>query len=259
VMDKQTLSQKLAALAAEDESFENGLRVVSDGVTPPVLTAILTEIDMTVLPRKLTFQIGGSEISLVAGGRRLCGLVKVSKDIKGVMGVLGKVVSRDEPEVIEGLFDIIGQFAASAGQMTVVSDDPVAMGGQSDEGLSAQSLADHWDVDLHPQPPTPMIAFARACGDLVSAWVVLNDDTDNKTGGDGATLAVLKAAIAEKWADFSGSVDQLAGESGFICLNDALSDAGSVAILKGPSEAAILCYASQNMAQLHSLWSRSAL
>ena len=45
-MDKQTLSQKLAALAAEDESFENGLRVVSDGIALSVLTAILTEIDI---------------------------------------------------------------------------------------------------------------------------------------------------------------------------------------------------------------------
>ncbi len=45
--------------------------------------------------------------------------------------------------------------------------------------------------------------------DLVTAWVVLTDNSDNKTGGDGATLAVLKAAIAEQWTDFSGSVDQL--------------------------------------------------
>jgi hypothetical protein len=259
VMDKQTLSQKLAALSSEGENFENGLRVVSDGVTPPILTAILSEIDMTVLPRKLTFRMNDSEISLVAGGRRLRGLVKASKDIKGVMGVLGKSVSHDEPEVIAGLFEIIGQFTATAGQMTVVSDDPDAMGGQSDAGLSGQSLADHWDVDLHPQPPTPMIAFARACGDLVTAWVVLTNNSDNKTGGDGATLAVLKAAIAEQWDDFSGSVDQLAGDSGFICLNDALGDAGSVAIVKGPSEAAILCYASQNMAQLHGLWNKSVL
>jgi len=88
-MDKDTLAKKLAALSADGETFENGLRVISDGTEPAILTAILSEVDMTVLPRKLTFAMDGSEITLVAGGRRLRGLVKASKDIKGVTGVLG--------------------------------------------------------------------------------------------------------------------------------------------------------------------------
>lgn len=258
-MDKQTLAQKLAALSSAGESFENGLRVVSNGVEPPILTAILTEVDMTVLPRKLSFRMNGSEISLVAGGRRLRGLVRASKDIKGVMGVIGKSVSHDAPDVVDGLHSIIAQFTATAGQMTVVSEDPDVMGGQSDAGLTAQSLADHWKVDLNPEPLTPMMAFARDCGDLVTAWVVLKDRSENRTGGDGAKLAVLRDTIAEKWSTFSDSVDQLAGDVGFICLNDALGEAGSVAIAKNGSEAAILCYASENMAQLHGTWGKAAL
>lgn len=259
MMDKQTLAQKLAALSSEGESFENGLRVVSDGTEPPILTAILNEIDMTVLPRKLTFKMNGSEISLVAGGRRLRGLVQASKDITGVMGVLGKSISHDAPDVIDGLHGIIDQFTAAAGELTVVSDEPDAMGGQSDAGLTAQNLAAHWGVDLNPVPLTPMISFVRDCGDLVTAWVVLKDGSENTTGGDGAKLATLRAAIDAKWDSFSQSVDQLAGPTGFICLNDALDEAGSVAIVKTSSEAAILCYASENMANLHSAWSKSKL
>jgi hypothetical protein len=258
-MDKQTLAQKLAALSSEGESFENGLRVVSDGHEPPILTAILTEIDMTVLPRKLTFRMNDSEVSLVAGGRRLRGLVMASKDIKGVMGVLGKPVSHDAPDIIDGLHEIIAQFTSAADQMTVESDDPDAMGGQSEAGVTAQSLADHWNIELHAEPPTPMIAFARACGDVVTAWVVLKDESENKTGGDGAKLAVLRAAIADQWPTFSSSVNQLTGDSGFICLNDALGEAGSVAIVKSASEAAILCYTSDNMAQLHGIWGKTAI
>ena len=259
MMDKQTLAQKLASLSSDGESFENGYRVVSDGHEPPILTAILNEIDMTVLPRKLTFKMNTSEISFVAGGRRLRGLVQASKDIKGVVGVLGKSVSRDDPEILEGLHDIIGQFTSTAGQMTVVSDEPDAMGGQSDSGLTAQALAEMWDVELNAVPPTPMVAFTRICGELVTAWVVMSDGTDNKTGGDGAKLAALKSAIADQWADFSKSVDQLTGETGFVCLNDALGDAGSVAIIKGSEEAAVLCYNSENMAELHANWADSKL
>jgi hypothetical protein len=232
---------------------------VSDGVEPPILTAILNEIDMTVLPRKLTFRMNASEISLVAGGRRLRGLVVASKDITGVMGVLGKPVSHDQPEVIDGLHDIIAQFTRTAGQMTVVSDDPDAMGGQTDAGVTAQSLADHWEVALNTVPPTPMMKFARACGDLVTAWVVLKDNAENTTGGDGSKLSVLRTAISEQWPAFSNSVAQLTGDSGFICLNNALGDAGSVAIVKTASEAAILCYDSENMAQLHGAWGQSEL
>jgi len=257
-MDKQTLARKLAALSSAGESFENGLRVVSDGLEPPILTAILSEVDMTVLPRKLTFRMNGSEISLVAGGRRLRGLVQASKDITGVMGVLGKSLSHDAPEVVDGLHKIIAQFTATAGQMTVLNSDPDAMGGHSDTGLTAQNLADYWKVDLNPEPVTPMMTFARDCGDLVTAWVILKDESENRTGGDGAKLEVLRTAIAEKWPTFSSSVDQLAGDSGFICLNNALGDAGSVAIAKNGSEAAILCYASENMTKLHSIWGQVA-
>jgi hypothetical protein len=185
--------------------------------------------------------------------------VQASKNITGVMGVLGKSVSHDAPDVIDGLHGIIAQFTETAGQMTVVSDEPDAMGGQSDAGLSAQNLATHWQVDLNPVPPTPMTSFVRDCGELVTAWVVLKDDAENTTGGDGAKLAALRAAIAEKWSNFSQSMDQLTGPSGFICLNDALDDAGSVAIVKTSSEAAILCYTSENMAELHGKWSKSTL
>lgn len=256
-MDKQTLAQKLAALSSEGESFENGLRVVSNGVEPPILTAILNEIDMTVLPRKLTFRMNDSEISLVAGARRLRGLVTASKDIKGVTVVLGKSVSQDAPDVLDGLHEILDQFTSTAAQMTVESSEPDAMGGQSEAGMTAQSLADHWDVELYSIPPTPIISFIRTCEESVTAWVVLSGESANKTGGDGAKLAVLKTAIAEKWTEFSKSVDQLTGEAGFICLNNALGEAGSVAIVKGSEEAAILCYEPKNMAQIHSIWTKN--
>ena len=256
-MDKQTLAQKLAALSSEGESFENGVRVVSDGSEPPILTAILNEIDMTVLPRKLTFKMNESEISFVAGGRRLRGLVKASKDIKGVIGVLGKPVSHEEPEILEGLRGIIEQFTSTAGQMSVVSDEPDAMGGQSDAGLTAQNLAEMWGVELYAEPPTPMISFARACGDLITAWVVMTDESENKTGGDGAKLSVLRSTISEQWDNFSSSVAQMTGDAGFVCLNDALGDAGSVAIVKTAQEAAILCYDSENMTELHKKWATS--
>ena len=259
MMDKQTLAQKLAALSSDGESFENGLRVVSDGYEPPILTAILNEVDMTVLPRKLTFKMNASEISFVAGGRRLRGLVQASKDIKGVVGVLGKPVSHESPEILEGLQEIIGQFTTAAGQMTVVSEDPDAMGGQSETGMTAQSLADLWEVELNAAPPTPMTSFIRACGESVTAWIVMSEESENKTGGDGSKLSALKDAIAEQWADFSNSVDQLTGVSGFICLNNALGDAGSIAIVKTADEAAVLCYAPENMADLHGKWLNSNL
>lgn len=256
-MDKNTLAQKLAALSSEGETFENGLRVISDGAEPGVLTAILAEVDMTVLPRKLTFKMQGSEITLVAGGRRLRGLVKASKDIKGVVGVLGKSLSPEDPDVIDGLRGILDQFAAKPGQLTVESDEPDAMGGQTDAGVTAESLAATWDVPLSVGPLSEMQQFIRDCGPLVTAWIVLSDTDDSTNGGDGTRLAALKKAIDQQWQDFSRSVDQLTGDRGFICLNNALGSAGSVAIAKHVKEAALICYDAENMTKLHVHWAQA--
>lgn len=253
-MDKQTLAQKLAALSSDGETFADGMRVISDGIEPPILTAILNEVDMTVLPRKLTFRMGPSEITLVAAGRRLRGLVRASKDIKGVIGVLGKPLTPEDTELLDGLHSIIDQFTTAAGQMTVESNEPDAMGGQSDAGMSSQALAGIWEVSMMTESQTEMVRFIRSCGSSVTAWIVMTAKSDNKTGGDGAKLAALKAALSDKWADFSKSVSDLTDNSGFICLNNALKDHGSVAIVKTPKEAALMCYDDENMTQLHAAW-----
>ncbi len=254
-MDKDTLAQKLAALSSEGETFENGLRVISDGTEPSVLTAILGEVDMTVLPRQLTFKMNATEITLVAGGRRLRGLVKASKDIVGVTGVLGKSLAHEEPDVIEGLRGILDQFTATASQLTVESDEPDAMGGQTDSGVTAANLAEMWDVPLSVQPITAMQKFIRGCGSLATAWIILSDDVETTNGGDGTKLEALKKALEQQWSTFSQSVDQLTGEQGFICLNNALGDVGSVAIAKGVGEAALVCYDAENMVEIHAFWS----
>ena len=256
-MDKNILAQKLAALSSEGETFENGRRVISDGAEPGILTAILAEIDMTVLPRKLTFRMQGSEVTLVAGGRRLRGLVKASKDIRGVVGVLGKSLSRDDAEVIDGLRGILDQFASKPGQLTVESDEPDALGGQTDAGITAESLAAMWEVPLAVGPISGMQQFIRDCGPLVTAWIILSDTAESSNGGDGTQLAAIKKALDQQWPTFSRSVDQLAGDQGFICLNNALGDAGSVAIAKDADEAALICYDAENMTELHGRWTQA--
>jgi len=226
-MDKKTLAKKLAALSTEGETFEGGFRVVSDGVEPPILAAILNEVDLTVLPRKLSFR--------------------------------GKPLTRDDSELLEGLHEIIAQFTATASKLTVESSEPDAMGGQTDAGLTAQVLADIWNVDLNIEPATPVMSFIRGCGEMTTAWVIMTNDSENKTGGDGTKLAALKAAISQQWAQFSNTVDDIASPSGFICLNNALGEMGSVAIIKTADEAALLCYDDENMSDLHAQWANSAL
>jgi len=256
-MDKDILAKKLAILSADSESFENGLRVIADGDVPGPLTAILSEVDMTVLPRGLKFRMNQSEITLVAGGRRLRGLARDSKDIKGVTGVLGKPLSQEDPELLAGLRGILEQFAATTGRLTVESGEPEVMGGQTDAGVSADALAQLWDVSLGQEPQGGMDGFVRDCGGLATAWLILSDDAETTSGGDGAKLEALKNALAEKWETFSQSVAQLTGDRGFVCLNNALGEAGSVAIATEGKEAILICYESGDMAALHSLWAQS--
>lgn len=258
-MDKTILSQKLAALSAEGDTFANGLRVISDGTEPPILTAMLSEVDMTVLPRKLTFRMGDSAVTLVAGGRRLRGLVTASKDIKGVIGVLGKPLTLEDPDLLNGLRGILDQFTTAADELTVESDEPDAMGGQTDAGVTAAALAEHWTVGLNSAPQTSLQQFLRDSGGLADAWIVISEGAESTHHGDGSKLESLQKALNQQWAEFSESVNQLTGESGMVALNNALGEDGSVAIVKAGHEAALLCYAAENMVKIHNSWASSKL
>lgn len=252
--DQQTLSQKLAALATRGETFENGARVVSDGTAPPVIEAILSEIDTTVLTRELTFSADKTEISLVAGGRRLRGLIKASADIKGVLGVLGKIVSADDIELLTAVHEILQQFADTTAKVTVQSRDATALADQTDGGISASQLATLWGIDLNAAPPTQMQSYIRNLGATTTAWMLIDADGDTTTGGDGTHLEALRTAFTNQGAAFLESVDSLTNSVGLVCLNGALGDTLSVATCRTATETAILCYASDNVGELHAKW-----
>ncbi len=56
--DMTALTDRLSALAAVDEVFVAGARVISQDGGPVALAAILREIDSTVLERTLVFGFG---------------------------------------------------------------------------------------------------------------------------------------------------------------------------------------------------------
>ena len=212
---------------------------------------------MTVLPRKLVFRKNATEITLVAGSRRLRGLAQASKDIKGVTGVLGKTLTLDDQGVLEGLKTLLEQFSNAPGRMTVESAAPDVMGGQAEAGVTAEAIASTWGVPLSISEATGMLGFVRACGALAQAWIILSGNTETTNGGDGQRLSALSTALREQWGTFSDSVARLTGDQGFICLNNALGDHGSVAIATDADEAALICYNPEDMAELHGLWARS--
>ena len=61
--DITALTEKLTALAADDEVFVEVARVISPKGGPSAVAAILKEIDATVLERTLVFHMGDASAS----------------------------------------------------------------------------------------------------------------------------------------------------------------------------------------------------
>jgi len=257
VIDKKALSQKLAALAATKTTFQDGARVISDGETTPALQAVLQEIDSTVLERKLTFRIGKSYVTMIAGGRRLQGMTKLSGDFDGALKVMGKIVAHDDAEVMSAVAHVMNQFGERGGQITVESSAADKMGTSTDTGVGAAVLADAWGVDLTNEPPTPLGQFIINCGASVNASLVIAQGEIIRAKGEKAIQDKLQDIANDQWDAFQAARTKLhkgVDEPALICLNSGLGDETSLAVAKKDEEVSLFVFSPDQLGNVYSAW-----
>jgi hypothetical protein len=172
---------RLARLAATDE-FIDGARIVaraSDG-RGAILRGLVGAIDETMLPASLVFASDGEgRLELVAGGRRLRGVVGASGGI--LVGSLADApLEADETDTMDAVMALLVAFAERAsGPVTVSETRAEEEGGR---GLSARRLA-----ELIPESDaTPTQAAAT----------VLRSDVDrfHELGGGALTACLVQSA-----------------------------------------------------------------
>lgn len=189
VTDQSAIATKLAALAATDDVFSDGQRVITHDLPP--LTAILREIDDTVLERTLVFGIGKTSVSAVVAGRRLRGIVHISGDIPGMEDVVGKVLSHDDHEMLTAVGDILKHLCAEGARVTVASTAPQPIGASGEAGVSMAILARVWGVDLDARPASPVTRLLAANAAHITDSLHVIDGQPPMTTGDTTVLEAI--------------------------------------------------------------------
>ncbi len=255
--DNKALLAKLARLAARDEVFVDGGRVISRRGAPVPMVAILMEIDDTVLRRTLTFRAGETHVSAVVGGRRLQGLTSVSDDIEGASAVTGKVLDTEDGDLLDAVARVFAQLGRRDPVLTVRSGAPMALGERADAGLSAEALATYWDVDLSAEPPSPMENFLTNCGDAVGGSLqVAGDGTTTSTGDQAAVEALVRICESQLPNYLQAQTKLYPAQKNPVltCLDDVLGEHGSCGVVFTDKGTLLFAYDPDRRCDILSAW-----
>lgn len=249
-----TLARKLAALAKTDDVFEAGARTISVDGTPDPLTAILNEIDDTVLERTLEFKAGETTFALNVSGRRLRGVVFVQPAEKDTASVAGKVLMRDEPQVAQATLALLDSLCASAARVTVISKPPAPFGKGGDRGISAEGLSDLWQAQKPDVLQSPIPRFLTANAGGILAALHLNAGEVIATTGDVAALSTIWDTQVKAFRKMQRK--HLSSTEGpqLFCFEGALGNGTAAALALAGDDIALVSYLPDDTGKLLSTW-----
>ena len=254
--DLTALATKLAALIAEDTAFApDGARIISQGGAPPAMVAILREVDDTVLERTLVFGLGDVVVSAVVAGRRLRGIVEVAGNAPGMDAVIGRVLTREEPDILKKAGKLLTALSEDVSPVTVRSTAVRPLGSSAEAGLSATGLATEWDVDMDARPAPPMERFLAANAAAMTSMLHLEGGKIVETAGDDAPL---QAIWDEQIADFKKRhIGLKVSDDGplLVCLDGALDGAAGAALAMIDDEACVFSYDEAALPSIIGSWS----
>ncbi|WP_341367136.1 hypothetical protein [Yoonia sp. BS5-3] len=250
------LTEKLAALAAEDEVYVAGARVISPDSGEVALAAILREIDNVVLERTLVFTIGEVEVSAIVAGRRLRGLLDITAGTAGADKVVGQVLSREEKAPLKAAGALLRLLCEGASRVTVRSKPAERFGTSADAGILATDLADIWDVDLDARPAPPVVRFMTANASSLTAYLYFEGGrTASEAAGETAPLQSIwddqVTAFRKRQKELSSKV---ASGPHLTCLEGALGPGTAVAIAMAGDEVCLCTFAPDQIAALAASW-----
>ncbi len=261
--ENEDIARKLAALAATSTQYrEDGARVLSRGIIPPPLQAMLTEIDETVLLRKLIFQRAETMLALIVAGRRLLGIAETSEDIatSETKDLEMTPLETGDRAQLAALTALMNRFENASGPVTIRTAETERPGSQVESGLSVQSLAQAWSVDLNAEPGSPLGTFLQICGRHLEASVRRTPDGKvEETGGTDHSSdlkKILKSTGPALTVGISGIRRGLPEARLAICGHSG-PDAFQVGFAETEEEAAVLLFRAETLGSILSAWSET--
>ncbi|MFQ6551269.1 hypothetical protein AAD018_002870 [Aestuariibius insulae] len=261
--ENDDIARKLAALAATTTQYrEDGARVLSRGVIPPPLQALLTEIDETVLLRKLVFRRAGTTLSLLVAGRRLLGIAETSEDIATAETtelIMVPLESGDRAQ-LAALTALVDRFENASGPLTVQTAETERPGSQVESGLSVQSLAQAWSVDLNAEPGSPLGTFLQICGRHLEGSLRRTPDGKIEETGSTAHGPQLKTILQSTGPALALGISGIRRglpEARLMMCGTSADGAVQVAFAETADEAAVLVFPSGSIGSILSAWSET--
>lgn len=257
---------RLRSLQTHSRVAASGARLIADTGNPSPLTALLREVNETILGRALRFESSrGASLTLEAAGRRVLRLTE-AVGLPGAEGCLAAEALEDENK--DDLINLMQALAAPGTELRVTISARGVAGEGVSVGLPVALLADLLLIDLNDpvgadpaaavlaeaeaKAPGPVDAtakagtrnlsrFVAAMGETLMAWVIRGGDADGSFGGPDEMVSHLQGFLDDETESIRRQLDlasSLPGRPACMILGSALIDGQGV--LCARSEDAIL-------------------
>ena len=184
------LEEKLAKLRQRERAAGEGRTLRGSGADA-LLAAIVTEIDETILPRRLSFTLPSGAVHLAVANRRLQALLGPAPD--GIPDTLvgQKLPDVEEPAVSE-LGDALKSLLEGAGSVGVAATRLTENFG-SDIGVPAEQLPRVWSVaeSTVKSPAEILEAFLNGLDTTSAAWLRIEGEEVKGQGGPDTVVSGL--------------------------------------------------------------------
>ncbi len=257
---------RLQSLQTPAHAVAGGARVIADRHHPSPLTALLREVNETILGRALRFESDfGKSLTLEAAGRRVLRLTE-AVGLPGAEACLAAEALEDENK--DELITLMQAITTPGTELRVTISARGVAGEGVSVGLPVALLADLLLVDLNdpgepdtaadaPADPDAMATgrpdaalsgqapsldrFVAAMGDAMLSWVIRGGDADGTSGGADEMVSHLQGFLDDEAEAILRQLDlvsNLPGSPACLILGSALIDGQGV--LCARSEGAVL-------------------
>ena len=187
------LEEKLAKLRQRERAPGEG-RKLKGGNAQALVRALVTEIDETILPRRLSLSTGRAHIHLAVANRRLQAMLSPVPQIDGADDLADKALPDAEDPGVPALLEILNKAFEDAPAVGVSAVRLTVPFG-SDVGVPANMLARAWNLaEAAPKPENPrdiLNMFLEAISKDAIAWLRIEGEAVTDQNGKEDRVAAL--------------------------------------------------------------------
>jgi hypothetical protein len=191
-MSEKTLLEKLSLLANETPRFAERARVVENR---PGLSALLDEVDVTVLPSRLHFETPDAQLALLVSGRTVVRLDAYDGSDQTATALVGAELEPEDSDQIADLVSVLLNFVENHDELRVRSELADSPQASATNRVTVAALNRTLAAMLAGPPPPDMEGFLSRAEPHFLGMLVIENGEAVKTGGDAISVNVLKAVL----------------------------------------------------------------